>query len=160
MRNFLTAAVLVVSAPAAAEPYGTPRTIEAGGSVGLTVATDTRDFNVAPQIGWFLAPNQEISAIVCVTRVADAMDTSTLFTALVEPSYHVPLAPRLFGFFGLGIGGTYAPSVGGGFAIAPRLGANVPVGGSGVITPSVSWQYATLGAASSLRLNLGYTVIW
>ena len=162
MRKFLIAAALVVSASATAtaEPYGAPRTIEAGGSAGLSVATDSRDFNLTPQIGWFFAPDQEISAIVSVTRVSSDMDTSTLFTALVEPSYHVALAPRFYGFFGLGVGGTWAPSVGGGVAIAPRLGANWPIGGSGVITPSVSWQYATLGVGSALRLNLGYTVIW
>jgi hypothetical protein len=169
MRNFLIGAALLVSlaSAATAEPikkhrlrYGDPRTFEAGASAGLTIATDSRDFNVTPSIGYFFQQYFQLSGIVSVSRVDTEMDTSFVVTALVEPSYHVPIAPRAFGFFGLGAGSSWVQDVGTGLALAPRLGANFTVGGSGVITPSLSWQYSTVGAATALRVNLGYTVLW
>jgi hypothetical protein len=167
MRNFLILALLGVTASSSAEPvkprlvYGEPRTMEAGGSAGLTISTDSRDFNITPSIGYFFRENFELSGILSVSRVDTAMDPAFVVTALVEPSFHVPIvAERAFGFFGIGAGGTWVESIGTGLAIAPRVGANFVVGGSGVVTPSLSWQYATEGAASALRVNLGYTRIW
>jgi hypothetical protein len=62
-------------------------------------------------------------------------------------------------------------ALGAGFALAPRLGANVMVGRSGVFTPAITFVYSTSGAvetaqgtlltaSTSLGINLGYTVMW
>jgi hypothetical protein len=77
----------------------------------------------------------------------------------------------VFGFLGVGVGGSYIKGAGGGFAVAPRLGANMLVGRSGILTPSLSWQYTThsvdpgaaenmIEVSSALRINVGYTVMW
>ena len=112
-----------------------------------------------------------MSAIVGVSHIRTETESSTLITALAEPSYHLPFAPNVFGFLGLGVGGSYVGGLGGGLAVAPRIGANFLVGRSGVLTPSLSWQYTThsidangsdamLAVSSALRINVGYTVMW
>jgi hypothetical protein len=152
--------------------YGRAGVLELGGSAGFTLATDLTQLNVSPSVGWFLADNFQISAILGVTHVGTDQDSSTFLTGLVEPSYHLPFNRSTFGFFGLGVGASWVEDLGGGFAMAPRLGANVMVGRSGVLTPSVSWQYTThdteegqdettlVAVSSALRLNIGYTVMW
>jgi hypothetical protein len=188
-----TAAAPAAEEPAAAEPaakqspvslvegagkggkvgYARKGVLELGGSAGLTVATNMRDVNFSPSIGWFIANNLEMSAILGVSHIRTEMESSTLITALVEPSYHMQFAPNVFGLIGIGVGGSYVKGLGGGFAVAPRLGANVMVGRSGVLTPSLSWQYTThsvdaagnndtsmLAVSSALRINVGYTVMW
>lgn len=154
--------------------YGRAGVLELGGSAGMTFASDFSQISVAPSIGWFLADNFQISLIGDLTHVDTGDNDGTLFSALVEPSYHIPFNRVMFGFFGLGLGGSYLEDLGGGFAMAPRLGANVLVGRSGVLTPSVSWQYTThdledegdgdgmaiVAVSSALRFNVGYTVMW
>jgi hypothetical protein len=153
--------------------YARKGVLELGGSAGLTVATNMRDVNFSPSIGWFIANNLELSAILGVSHIRTETESSTLITALVEPSYHMPFAPNVFGMIGVGVGGSYVKGLGGGFAVAPRIGANVMVGRSGVLTPSLSWQYTThsvdasgnddttmLAVSSALRINVGYTVMW
>ena len=62
--------------------------------------------------------------------------------------------------------------LGAGLALAPRLGANFLVGRSGVLTPSISYEYTSQDAmttndnitvvavSSSVRFNVGYTAMW
>jgi hypothetical protein len=153
--------------------YGRAGVLELGGSAGLTLASDLRQINISPSIGWFVADNLQISAILGVSHVGTSEDSTTLYSALAEPSYHLPFNRSMFGFLGMGIGGSYVDSLGGGLAVAPRLGANFLVGRSGVLTPSLSWQYTThdigdvsieeqqqLTVSSALRANIGYTVMW
>ena len=60
---------------------------------------------------------------------------------------------------------------GAGFALAPRVGGNFLIGRSGILTPSISYQYTThdsadtgngvlLQVSSAVRANIGYTVMW
>ena len=154
--------------------YGRAGVLELGGSAGLTIATDMRNINIAPQIGWFVVDNLQLSGIVNLAYIDTAdSDGNTMFSALAEPSYHMPFNRSVFGFLGIGVGGAYITGVGGGFAVAPRIGANVMVGRSGILTPSLSWQYmsndvdagasgspAVLAVSSALRANIGYTVMW
>ncbi len=152
--------------------YGRAGVLELGGSLGLQMATNLTEFNVSPTIGWFVADNFQLSGIVGLSHIATDVDSSTLFSALVEPSYHLPFTRTAFGFFGLGMGASYVDSLGTGFAMAPRIGANFIVGRSGILTPTVSWQYTThdamsttdnttlVAVSSALRVNVGYTVMW
>jgi hypothetical protein len=153
--------------------YGRSGVLELGGSAGFRVATDLTQVNVSPSIGWFLADNFQLSAILDLAYVSTGDEDVTTVSALVEPSYHLPFSRSVFGFFGFGLGIAYIDQadLGAGFALAPRLGVNMLVGRSGVLTPFVSWQYTThdtaemtnttlVAVSSAFRFNVGYTVMW
>lgn len=161
--------------------YGRPGVIELGGSIGLTLAGDLTQFNVSPSIGWFVADNLQLSGIADF-RFADTGGASaSSLNLLVEPSYHLPFSPTLFAFLGLGLGMSYSnrtlpPGVSGdsggaGFALAPRLGLNIMIGRSGILTPALQFVYTTtdiitnvpgqtlVGVNTSFGLNIGYTIM-
>jgi hypothetical protein len=156
--------------------YGRAGVLELGGSAGLMIASEFRNVNVSPTIGWFVADNLELSAILGVSNIKAGDEDATVWSALLEPSYHVPFNRTTFGFMGLGIGAAYVSELGAGLAVAPRIGANVLVGRSGVLTPSLSYEYTThdvdstttgdmqditlVAVSSALRVNIGYTAMW
>ena len=152
--------------------YGRPGVLELGGSFGLTVASGIRDMNLSPSIGWFLADNLELSGIASVANVKAGDQDATVWSALVEPSYHLPFNRTAFGFLGMGIGAAYEQKLGTGLAIAPRIGGNFLIGRSGILTPALSYEYITHNAmdsqsdvtlvamTSALRINVGYTAMW
>ncbi len=151
--------------------YGRAGVLELGGSAGFQFATDYRSMNFSPTIGWFLADNLELSAILSVANIKSGDNSTTLWSALLEPSYHLPFNRSVFGFLGLGVGASYVSGLGTGLALAPRLGMNLLVGRSGVLTPSISYQYvsheamttgntALLQVSSSTQFNVGYTAMW
>lgn len=180
-----------VAAPAAALPpggivkqagvggvvgYGRAGVLELGGSAGLVLASDFRNINVSPSIGWFIADNLELTGILSVSNIKTGDESATLWSALVEPSYHVPFNRTMFAFGGLGVGASYVSELGTGLAIAPRVGMNFLVGRSGILTPSLSYEYTThdvdelqtgdmqnvsvVSVSSALRVNVGYTTMW
>lgn len=157
--------------------YGRTGVLELGGSAGLTIASNLRDINFSPSIGWFLVDNFELSGIMSVSNVKAGNESSTVWSALVEPSFHLPFNREMFGFVGMGIGAAYIDSLGAGLAVAPRIGMNFLVGRSGILTPSLSYEYTThntmsstgpdgttdvtlVAISSALRANIGYTVMW
>jgi hypothetical protein len=156
--------------------YGRAGVLELGGSAGLMIAPDFRNVNVSPSIGWFVADNLELSAILGVSHIKAGDESATVWSALVEPSYHLPFNRTTFGFLGLGVGAAYVSELGAGLAVAPRIGANFLVGRSGVLTPSLSYEYTThnvdsvstgdmkdvtlVSVSSALRINVGYTAMW
>lgn len=155
--------------------YGRAGVLELGGSAGFSFASNYRNMNLSPTIGWFVADNLEISAIVSIANIKAGDTSSTLWSALLEPSYHVPFNRTIFGFVGMGAGAAHVSGLGTGFALAPRIGANFMVGRSGVLTPSLSYQYTTISSedgdtgpgdvtmvtlTSSTRFNVGYTAMW
>jgi hypothetical protein len=157
--------------------YGRAGVLELGGSAGLTAGTDITQLNIAPSIGWFIADNLELTGILDLAYADLGQDSSLITTLLVEPSYHLPFNRTTFGFLGMGMGASYVDGPGLGFAVAPRIGANFMVGRSGILTPSLAWQYTThdamdvatgddntqgalLVVSSALRAQVGYTVMW
>jgi hypothetical protein len=156
--------------------YGRAGVLELGGSAGLMIAPDFRTVNFSPMIGWFVADNLELSAILGVSHIKAGEESATMMSALVEPSYHIPFNRSTFAFLGMGIGAAYVNDLGAGLAVAPRIGANFMVGRSGVLTPSLSYEYTThdvdkvgedmgkditrVAASSALRINIGYTAMW
>jgi len=152
--------------------YGRAGVLELGGSAGFAFASDYRSMNLSPTIGWFIADNFEASAILSIANIKAGDMSSTLWSALIEPSYHLPFNRTVFGFLGLGAGASYVSGLGTGFAVAPRIGANFMVGRSGVLTPSLSYMYTTIGSpdstgdatvvalTSAVRFNIGYTAMW
>lgn len=151
--------------------YGRAGVLELGGFAGFTAAENHTNANINPTIGWFFADNMQLSGILGLSVVSTDDDTSTLVSALVEPSYHLPFNRTTFGFLGLGLGAAYAEGNGVGFAMAPRIGANFMVGRSGILTPSLSYQYTShesvemadasyVAVSTRLAANIGYTVMW
>ena len=152
--------------------YGRAGVLELGGSAGFAVASDYRNINLSPTIGWFFADNLEASAILSISNIKANEASSTLWSALLEPSYHLPFNRSMFAFLGLGIGASHVSGVGTGFAMAPRLGGNFMVGRSGVLTPSLSYQYTTIDTnmtddtltvvalTGAVKMNIGYTAMW
>jgi hypothetical protein len=158
--------------------YGRAGVLELGGSAGLTASNDFTSVNVTPEVGWFVADNMQLSARLGYTyaRTKDSagmINSGSLTSAIIEPSYHLPFNRTTFGFVGVGAGAAYV-SGGPGFgqAVAPRIGANFLVGRSGVLTPALSWQYTThnatmvgpnatlLEVSQAIMANIGYTVMW
>jgi hypothetical protein len=155
--------------------YGRAGVLELGGSAGIVLASDFRNVNVSPSIGWFVADNLQLSAIFGISNIKAEEDDATVLSALIEPSYHLPFDRTKFAFLGVGLGGAYISGLGGGFAVAPRIGANLLIGRSGILTPSLSYEYTThsvdddddmgrdvslIAVSSALRVNVGYTVMW
>jgi hypothetical protein len=153
--------------------YGRAGVLELGGSAGFAFASDYRSMSFSPTVGWFLADNLELSAILSIENIKNNGMSSTLWSALAEPSYHVPFNRSVFAFMGLGVGAAHVSGMGTGFAMAPRLGMNLMVGRSGVLTPSLAYQYTTIKAdmatgtdvtvvalTSAVKFNIGYTAMW
>lgn len=157
--------------------YGRAGVLELGGAAGLTLAQDIRAVNFSPSIGWFLVDNFELSAILDVTNLKAGGEDATLWSALAEPSLHIPFNRSLFGFVGMGVGAAYVSELGTGLAVAPRIGMDVMVGRSGILRPSLAYEYTTHDAmgsidnegntnvtlvaiSSALRFNIGYSTMW
>ena len=132
-------------------------------------------FSIAPSVGGFLADNFQISGMFGLGYVATDNADAMLVSLLVEPSYDIPVTRSVFAFLGIGLGIAHVEDLGVGFATAPRIGMNVMVGRSGILTPSLSWQYTThdadtadgasadsttVAVSSAARFNVGYTVMW
>lgn len=153
------------------QAYGRAGVLELGGSAGFAKGGDFTQLNISPSVGWFFMDNLEISGIVGINYINAGGQSSTLMTYLAEPSYHLPFSEKVFGFLGVGAGLAYAKGDGAGFALAPRLGMNVMVGRSGVLTPALQLVYNTTetiptaqGTAVAINTtygaNIGYTVMW
>lgn len=152
--------------------YGRAGVLELGGSAGFMSAEDLTQLNFTPSIGYFIADNLEVSALLGAAYIKAGDNDSTMVSLLVEPSYHLPFSNSVFGFLGVGVGVSYIEGPGTGFAVAPRLGANVMVGRSGILSPYVSYGYTThdsvevangmslLTVSSAIAANIGYTVMW
>ena len=153
--------------------YGRAGVLELGGSAGFAFASNYRSMNFSPTLGWFLADNFELSAILSVANIKAGDQQSTLWEALLEPSYHIPFNRSVFAFLGVGGGAAHVTGLGTGLAIAPRVGMNFMVGRSGVLTPSLAYQYTTIKSdmmgtpdvtvvalTSQVRFNIGYTAMW
>ena len=118
------------------------------------------------------AKNDTMSAMIGAGYIKAGDSDGTRLQVLVEPSYHMPFSNSVFGFLGVGAGLSYLEGPGAGLAIAPRIGANVMVGRSGVLSPYLSYAYTThdsvdvgegmtlLAVSAAVAANVGYTVMW
>ena len=51
-----------------------------------------------PALGWFFADNLELSAILSISNIRAGGMSSTLWSGLFEPSYHLPFNRSMFAF--------------------------------------------------------------
>ena len=151
--------------------YARAGVLELGGNVGFNVASGQTSVSISPTIGWFFADNLQISGIFSYRyNNVNGQDAHSL-QVLAEPSVHIPFSRTVFGFAGVGLGLSYVDGPGAGFALVPRLGVNLAVGRSGILTPAFNFSYATndvvqtpqgalLAVSTSFGANIGYTVMW
>ena len=155
--------------------YARAGVLELGGNVGLNISSSQTTLTIAPTIGLFFADNLQISGIIgyrfANVSAGNASFSSHSLQVLAEPSVHIPFSRTIFGFVGVGLGLSYVDGPGAGFALAPRLGVNIAVGRSGILTPAAQFAYSTnnavqtsagtlLAVSASYGLNIGYTVMW
>jgi len=95
-------------------------------------------FDIAPSLGYFLVDRLELGAVFDLTYIKPK-NTPYSFAGTIElePSFHLPIDQdeRVFLFAGLGVGVGFDGRFGA-FQLAPRAGANLIFGRSGVLTPS------------------------
>jgi len=151
--------------------YGRAGVLELGGAAYFASATDFTQLTVNPSIGWFFMDNVQLSAILGLSHLSAGDANTTFVSFLIEPSLHLPFSDTTFGFVGAGIGPSWIDGPGLGLAFAPRIGLNMAVGRSGILTPSVYVQYSThdaistpsgayLAVSTSYGAGIGYTVMW
>ena len=158
--------------------YARAGVLELGGFAGFTRASDLTQVSFNPTFGWYFMDNLQLSGILGVNYANVEGNGATFFTALAEPSFHLPFNRQLFGFAGVGAGIAYTQDQGVGFALQPRAGINALVGRSGILSPALFVGYntfqvdaqdsgitdletnAVLGVGLSYGLNVGYTVMW
>jgi hypothetical protein len=157
--------------PWADRAYGEKGSREAGVSAGLMAAPGVYAATLSPQFGWFIADHLQISTILSLTRIDAGMDSATVATAILEPSYHYEIDRRTQMFAGIGFGYAYLSDQGHGATYAVRGGMQFLVG-RGVLAPTISYELRTQGEKlaahtlaylathNALRLNFGYTAIF
>ncbi len=158
--------------PSTDRSYGEKWSREAGVSAGLMAAPNLYAATISPQFGWFIADHIEVSMIASLTRVEAGAGSSTMATAILEPSYHYEIDRKTQMVGGMGFGYAYLSDRGHGATYAVRGGLQFLVGRSGIFAPTVSYEFRTqddklvshdlayLVTHNALRLNLGYTSIF
>ena len=150
--------------------YAEQGILELGGSISIFDSKPVTQIAASPSFGWFFIDYVELSIITSVAylKMVNASGKGR-YGAVLEPSFHIQVVGGLFGFFGAGVGSSYAKTTGFGVEIAPRGGVNLLVGGSGVLTAAFSYMYIasqhveegqTQPNTSVTGFQMGYTVAW
>lgn len=146
--------------------------VELGAAVSAMISSQVRDASATLSFGRFVAERFELLALASVTSLDAGTQAATMWSSLIEPAYHLPLAPATLGVLGMGVGAAYTRALGVGLAVAPRIGVRFRVGRRSVITPALSYVYVThraldpaddlavIAVTGALRLQLGYAVTW
>ena len=150
--------------------YAEQGILELGGSISVFDSKPVTQISASPSFGWFFIDYVALSLITSVEYVKTLNASGKgRYAAVIEPSFHIQVIGGLFGFFGAGVGSSYAKTTGFGVEIAPRGGINLLVGGSGVLTAAFSYVYVasrnpdegqTEPNSSQTGFQMGYTVAW
>lgn len=155
-----------------ARRYAERNVRELGGAISMTKANAFTQIGVAPTFGWFFVDYVELSILPSIEYVKTFNTPSKArYSVVLEPSFHAHVGGPVFAFFGAGGGVAYEQASGGGLAIAPRIGLNFLIGGSGVLKLAATYVYtATKRTAiedgsedkhtSTLGIQVGCTVAW
>lgn len=158
--------------------YGQLGTIEAGASAGFALGEGSQGFSISAFAGKYIGDGFALTGYLDATTLIAGGTATTNVAALIEPSLHVPVKPRMSGFVGMGLGPSYVHNLGVAVAVAPHVGMDILVGHSGgVLRPSLTYLYTThdpsearnmdgtthvtyLAAAGAVRFNIGYLKSW
>ncbi|HEY4182346.1 MAG TPA: hypothetical protein VGM90_36185 [Kofleriaceae bacterium] len=170
--------VLLVAATATASAesrmkYQRRGDYELGLGVSAMLSPDVYNVTATPVFGWVIANGVELSTIASVATVRSDDARATLYSAIVEPSYHAPLSKTVWSFIGMGIGTAWAKELGTQVIVAPRIGVNLLVGRRGAVTPAIAYRFVTHGTIDAadddaatraltraLQLEVGYSFRW
>lgn len=146
---------------------------ELGLGASAMLSPDVYSATISPVFGWVIANGVSLTTVASVTTVRSDDARATLFSAIVEPSYHAPLSKTAWSFVGMGIGTAWAKGLGMQVVVAPRIGVNLLVGKRGAVTPAVAYRFVTHGTIDAadddaatraltraLQLELGYSFRW
>ncbi|MES2641963.1 MAG: hypothetical protein V4850_20910 [Myxococcota bacterium] len=118
--------------------YSDEGSVEVGGSLAVSWTKDLFAVHLGPSVGWFVRDNVEVSVLTRLSHLRPAAAVATTSGSVVlEPSFHLPLSEArqvfLFGGLGVGVGydGDHAD-----LEVIPRVGMNLEIGRSGVLTPA------------------------
>ena len=152
--------------------YAEKNVFEMGGSLSIVRANAFTQIGAVPTFGWFFIDYVQVSLLPSVEYVKTAKSPGkSRLATLLESSFHVHVGGPVFAFFGAGAGAAYEKETGFGLAIAPRIGLNFLIGGSGVLKLAATYVYtATKRTAiedgstdphtSTFGLQMGFTVAW
>lgn len=152
--------------------YARNGVLELGGNLSFSAASDNIQLSVTPQIGYFITDNLQLSVLATVAYNEINKVHRTDVTAIIEPSVHVPIVTQLYVFAGAGVGVAYHQGLGTGVAVAPRVGFNIPVGRSGILTTAFNVNWSSNSAFEStngqklvavhtmIGTSLGYSVMF
>lgn len=159
----LALAPLGVHARAHADGYARSGAHEVGAAAGAMWTPTYHALTVLPAFGSFVADGIELSAMLGLSRIVTATHTATVWSALIEPSYHPRLARCVIGVLGFGLGAAYEHGRKTSLLIAPRIGVGFVVG-RGIVTPSLQYQARThaplIDSVDTVTANVGYAVTW
>jgi hypothetical protein len=147
--------------------------LEMGGSFSTSTAEDYNEASVSPMIGYFIADNIQVSALVNASYVKVGEEESrSVGSMIAEPSLHVPMTRTTFIFGGIGFGALFQKGAETGFAVAPRVGYKNLVGRSGMLTLSLQPVFGindqevqsvggtVVTVSQAYNMGLGYTVLF
>jgi hypothetical protein len=152
--------------------YARQGVLELGGFLSYATADDLTSFAFRPTAGWFFVDNLQLSLLPGVNYTKVRGTSTTIYSLLVEPSLHAPFTDTTFGFVGLGFGlASAGRGTNTGFAFSPRIGLNLLVGRSGILTPAFQATYSASSAVQTQQgtllavhtaygFSMGYTVMW
>jgi hypothetical protein len=139
--------------------YASRGVVELGGSLAITHASDTTTIRIAPSVGYFFIDNLELTLFPDITIIDVDGESDVMFGGILEPSYHLPMTDRIFGFVGVGLGLTYADDPGVDVILRPRLGLDVMVGRSGILKPAAFLAVGANDGLTSGGFEVGFTVM-
>jgi len=139
--------------------YASQGVTELGGSLAITHASETTTVRITPSVGYFIVDNLELTLFPELNIIHVEDETDVTIGGAIEPSYHLPLSDRIFGFAGIALGVRYAEDPGVDLFLRPRLGMDFMIGRSGILKPAV---FLDIGANDGLEaggFEAGFTVM-
>lgn len=152
------------------QAYARAGVMELGGFMSFQ-KSDHVNFTIRPTLGYFLTDNWEISGMLAFDYNQVGEESNHFFSLLGEPSFHMPINEAVYWFAGLGFGLAKLSEGDLGLAMSPRVGLNVLVGRSGILSPQFLFNWSTqevvntghgtlVGLKSAWGFGAGYTVMW
>jgi hypothetical protein len=143
--------------------YSERGVMELGGSLALATANGTSSIAVEPSVGYFLFDNFELTGVVSVRHTSISGANANQLALIAEPSVHFPVNDGVFVFAGLGVGvavyDTSVTSLDTGLDLAPRAGAQLLLGRSGMLNLALRYSAVLSSLDGNVNVGGGQTVL-